>query len=294
MAERASYEKTAFFRRYCRIDRGCDRCNCKTAQKKLPVITYTKGQHIDVRCAAPLLSTKLERKSPMELVNIFHREAKEVSCGTKESVSPIRYQTLFILFMLGSVLGFFVEGVCHIFKAGIWESHSAVIWGPFCIIYGIGAVAVYLLSCRLSLHNIFYQFAAFTFSGAVIEYVSSLFQEICFGSVSWDYSDHFMNIGGRVSLQMALFWGALGVVFIYFIFPVINGPLNRIHGKALNVACILLSIFMAVNLIVTVSALVRWQQRQNDIPATSTIGEALDKHFNDADMAKLYPNMRFQ
>ena len=230
----------------------------------------------------------------MELVKTPHSEAENALCGTRECVLPIKYQTLFILFMLGSVLGFLVEGVCHILKAGVWESHSAVVWGPFCIIYGIGAVAVYLLSCRLSQRSIVYQFAAFTFSGAVIEYVSSLFQEICFGSVSWDYSDHFMNIGGRVSLQMALFWGVLGVLFIYFIFPAINSTLSRIQGKALNAACVSLSVFMAVNLMVTVAALVRWQQRQNDIPAKSVVGEVLDNHFSDADMVRLYPNMRFQ
>lgn len=212
----------------------------------------------------------------------------------KTVAHSLNYQMLFWLFMLGSVAGFLVEGVCHIFKAGCWENHSAVVWGPFCIIYGIGAVAVYILSCCLSTRGCFQSFLAFTLSGAVIEYVASLFQEMCFGSTSWDYSDHFMNIGGRVSLQMALFWGVLGMLFMKIFFPLINRLLCKMRGKGLTLACKVLSIFMAVNLIVTVAALSRWQQRQNDVAASSVIEAVLDHYFSDKVMMKLYPNMVFQ
>lgn len=230
----------------------------------------------------------------MELVKILQAKTTRRLCGTKEAVRLCSYQTLFVLFMFGSMAGFLIEGVCHIFKAGFWENHSAVVWGPFCIIYGIGAVAVYLLSCGLSKCSLFLRFAAFTFSGAAIEYISSLFQETCFGSVSWDYIDHFMNIEGRVSLQMALFWGVLGLLFMEIIFPLTNQVLHRLQGKCLTVACAILGVFMAINLIVTVAALSRWQQRQNDIPAVSAIEKALDHYFNNDVMTELYPNMRFQ
>lgn len=230
----------------------------------------------------------------METVKASQSKIKRILYSTKEVECQINYQNLFMLFIIGSIAGFLLEGVCHIFKAGSWENHSAVVWGPFCIIYGIGAIAVYLISCCSSGRSLFWQFAAFTFSGAAIEYLSSLFQEICFGSVSWDYSDHFMNIGGRVSLQMALFWGVLGLLFIKFVFPLINCVLYRIQGKFLTTVCTILSIFMAINLIITVAALFRWQQRQNDIQAPPLIEATLDNYFNDDIMAELYPNMRFQ
>lgn len=230
----------------------------------------------------------------MELVNTLQAKTKRKVSRTKETVHLCNYQTLFALFMFGSIAGFLIEGVCHIFKAGFWENHSAVVWGPFCIIYGIGAVAVYLLSCGLSRSNLFLRFVVFTLSGAAIEYISSLFQETYFGSVSWDYSDHFMNIEGRVSLQMALFWGVLGLLFMEIIFPLTNQVLHRMQGKCLTVACAMLGIFMAINLIVTVAALSRWQQRQSDIPAVSMIEKTLDRYFDDAIMTELYPNMRFQ
>lgn len=230
----------------------------------------------------------------MEIMNTLQTRIKRKLSRTKEDVRLCNYQTLFVLFMFGSIAGFLIEGVCHIFKAGFWENHSAVVWGPFCIIYGIGAVAVYLLSCRLSRYAPFLQFVAFTLSGAVIEYISSLFQETYFGSVSWDYSDHFMNIEGRVSLQMALFWGVLGLLFVWFLYPSLQYALELMQGKWLNRVCVVLSVFMAVNLIVTIAALTRWKERQKGEPASTSLELTLDRHFDDATMTDLFPNMTFQ
>lgn len=230
----------------------------------------------------------------MELVKILQAKTTRRLCGTKEAVRLCSYQTLFVLFIFGSMAGFLIEGVCHIFKAGFWENHSAVVWGPFCIIYGIGAVAVYLLSCGLSRCGLFLSFVAFTLSGAAIEYFTSLIQEMWLGSASWDYSDHFLNIGGRVSLQMALFWGVLGLLFVWFLYPPLQYVLGRIHGKWLNRACVVLSVFMAVNLLVTAAALTRWTARQNGEQASTSIELALDRHFDDATMTDLFPNMTFR
>lgn len=176
---------------------------------------------------------------------------------TSGSTIAFRYETFFSLFMAGSVLGFIIEGLWHLIRSGTWESHSAVIWGPFCIIYGIGVIAVYLLSCCLCRKKLFSQFIVFSFAGAAVEYFSSLFQEICFGSTSWDYSNHILNIGGRVSLQMAIGWGILGIVFVRWIFPHLKRFLNKINGRLLKISCIILGIFMTINILVSVAAVSR-------------------------------------
>lgn len=56
------------------------------------------------------------------------------------------YVALFWLFMAGSALGFIAEGLRCVLTDGHWENHSSTVWGPFCIIYGVGALAVYLIS----------------------------------------------------------------------------------------------------------------------------------------------------
>ena len=225
---------------------------------------------------------------------LSHQTIRSPSRRKNASACKICYANLFWLFLVGSVLGFLVEGLWCIVLSGHWESHTATVWGPFCIIYGIGAVAVYLLSILLKNQNFLVQFIAFTLSGAAVEYFGSLFQEVCFGSVSWDYSDHVLNLGGRVSLQMALAWGVLGVLFIKLLFPLLNRILARMKGKGWKIACIGLSVFMAVNLLVTSAAVSRWRTRAQNPESSNPVIQWLDHTYNDQTMEKLFPNMQFQ
>ena len=204
------------------------------------------------------------------------------------------YSALFWLFLFGSIAGFLFEGVWCVFRKGHWENHSALVWGPFCIVYGIGAVAVYLLSGCLDKKNWPLQFLAFSLSGGMVEYFTGLFQELVFGSVSWDYSKHWLNIGGRVSLKMALLWGVLGILFVHFIYPHLRRLLNKIRGQTVKITCVILTIFMAVNILVSSAAVLRWRERTNNMPPSNQTEELLDRFYEDETMETIYPNMRFQ
>lgn len=206
----------------------------------------------------------------------------------------ITYFTLFYLFLLGSVFGFVLEGLWCIIKVGHWENHSALVWGPFCIVYGFGVVAIYLFSCWFHKKNIFLQFVVFSVAGAVVEYFTSLFQELLFGSVSWDYSHHPFNIGGRVSLQMAAVWGALGILFVKFIYPCLRKLLGKLHEKTGAVLSIILSAFMVANFAVSGLAVLRWNEREEISEQSNMLEEILDKYYDDEMMEKIYSNMKFQ
>ena len=53
------------------------------------------------------------------------------------------YQNMFWLFMISNVLGVILEGLWCLIRTGYWETHVVSMWGPFCIIYGFGAVGFY-------------------------------------------------------------------------------------------------------------------------------------------------------
>ena len=199
-----------------------------------------------------------------------------------------------ILAVYAGQCGRFCAGgpVCVLCK-GHWEHHSATVWGPFCLIYGIGAVAVYLLSVVLKSKNLLVQFGVFTVYGAAVEYFGSLFQELCFGSVSWDYSEHMLNLGGRVSLKMAFMWGVLGIVFMRFAFPWISRLLEKMKGTGWRIACVAMTVFMAVNLLVTSAAITRWRTRAAGEPANNPVAQWLDNTYGDETMTRLFPNMQF-
>ena len=57
----------------------------------------------------------------------------------------LNYTNMFLLFMVGSVIGSIGEGFFSLFAYGKWEWHVICMWGPFCIIYGLGMVAFYII-----------------------------------------------------------------------------------------------------------------------------------------------------
>lgn len=100
----------------------------------------------------------------------------------------IIYADLFWLFMAGSLLGVLIEGVFCVFRYGHWETHTVAVWGPFCIIYGIGAVVLYIGAVLLEGKSYILQFVIFTFAATVIEYLCGAYQyhfgrrpNYCFG-----------------------------------------------------------------------------------------------------------------
>ena len=204
------------------------------------------------------------------------------------------YEELFWVFFFGSILGFVIEGIWHIILTGEWVDHSATVVGPFCTVYGVGAVAAFLVARILPRRAVGLQFVAFALAGSAVEYFTSLFQERTFGSVSWDYSSHTLNVGGRVSAQMAILWGFLGMVFVGLIYPVLRKLLCRMHTRRWHIFCIACSFFMAFNLFVSASAILRWKERKQDLPPSSQWETYLDNTYPNARMEYVYCDMHFR
>lgn len=212
---------------------------------------------------------------------------------TERTPRIITYSSLFWLFMLGSIIGFILEGLWSILRGRGWENHSATVWGPFCIVYGLGAVALYVAAAFISKRSLPLQFAVCGILGSAVEYLASAAQELCFGSTSWDYSDQFLNIGGRVSFRMTLIWGFLGVLFIKLLYPFFSRALGKLNSTAWRISCAALSLFMALNLSLTAFAVIRWRERLSSIPASSNAEELIDVYYNDGKMEDIFNNMVF-
>ena len=61
----------------------------------------------------------------------------------------LSFPAMLWLFVAGSLLGFVMEGVWHWLHHGVWGFRVATLMGPFCVIYGAGAVVMYLIACRV-------------------------------------------------------------------------------------------------------------------------------------------------
>ena len=90
-----------------------------------------------------------------------------------------------------------------------------MIYGPISPVYGAGAVlfTVLLLSKPKSNFKTFLEGALI---GGIFEYGISFLQETFLHTISWDYSDAFLNINGRTTIPYMIVWGLL--VFVDRIF----------------------------------------------------------------------------
>ena len=124
---------------------------------------------------------------------------------------------IFWIFVIGSVFGFFAEMLYALVYTRMIEIRRGLLYGPFIQVYGIGAVAYYLLVSRVE--NPKKVFFIGMIAGGILEYLCSFLQEVFFGTISWDYSNLFMNINGRTSLLYCFYWGIIGGAYLKVVKP---------------------------------------------------------------------------
>lgn len=129
--------------------------------------------------------------------------------------------------------------------------------GPFCPIYGIGAIIIYVFLSGFK-DNIFLLFLMGFIVLSIWEYIVGVLLEKVFNTKYWDYSDHKFNFQGRICLTNSIYWGFLGVVFIKYINPFIANKLQYIDINYLRVIvyiALVIVIIDAINTIVKVKNL---------------------------------------
>ncbi len=204
----------------------------------------------------------------------------------------IQYSKLFWLFFIGSLLGVLIEGLFCLIRFGHWETHVVSVWGPLCILYGIGAVGFYIGGVLLQEKNTFAQFAVFGAVGTGIEFICGWLMEHALHMYAWDYSKHFLNYHGYVSLKMFFAWGLLGTLFNRYV-PVVDGILDKMQGSAWRVAAIVLSVLIVIDLSVTAVSVLRWSERHEGKQPSNRLEEKIDILFDDDSMRDRFCEWHF-
>lgn len=200
------------------------------------------------------------------------------------------FYKILMLFFIGAFLGDITETIFCRITAGVWMSRSSVVWGPFSIVWGLAIALVTALLYRYRHYPDWILFSIGTFLGGAYEYFCSVFTEIVFGTVFWDYSNIPFNLGGRINLLYCFFWGIAAVVWFKVLYPFISRMIEKLpvlFGKLLTWGLI---VFMCCNIIVSCMALTRYTQRQQDIAAEDSWQVWTDAHYDDARMERIYPN----
>lgn len=202
------------------------------------------------------------------------------------------YKLLLICFV-GSFAGVLIEMLWCLIINGYIESRSGLVYGPFNLLYGVGAVVLTVCLYKFRNRSAWISFLGGMLVGSVVEYLCSFGQELMFGSRSWDYSHMPLNINGRICLLYSVFWGFLGVLWIKSIYPSMAMWLLKIPNRIGKIVTWILVIFFIFNAFMSCISMYRWSQRLNGVSPSNIFWEWIDNCFPDERMEKVYANMEF-
>lgn len=165
-----------------------------------------------------------------------------------------------------SILYFFVYGFlgwCTEVIFAAFKQHRFVnrgfLNGPICPIYGVGVTLV--IACLEAFQsNLLLLYISSVILVTVLEGVTGWAMDKLFHNKWWDYSKLPFNIGGYVCLLFSLIWDVACVFIVYFVHPLIHQVLSLIPHTAGIALIAILGIALLSDIIVTTSAIVKFNQ----------------------------------
>ena len=196
------------------------------------------------------------------------------------------------LFILGAFLGDIVETIFCFLTTGKLMSRSSLVFGQFSIVWGLACALLTWMLYRYRDRSDRFIFVFGTVLGGAYEYICSVFTEIAFGTVFWDYSEIPFNLGGRINLLYCFFWGIAAVVWMKGVYPLLSRWIEKLPARAGNIGCTILVVLLAADMIVSALALARYSERQAGVPEQSAAGQMLDEYFPDEFIENRYENLK--
>lgn len=153
--------------------------------------------------------------------------------------------TYFLLFMVYAVAGWIMEVICKSIEAKKFIDRGFMI-GPYCPIYGWGAIAITILLHRYT-DDWIVLFLMSVITCGVLEYVTSYVMEKLFHARWWDYSKRKYNINGRICLETLIPFGILGLIIMYVTNPFILSQFAKVPEQTLNIIAIALFVIFSID-----------------------------------------------
>lgn len=130
-------------------------------------------------------------------------------------------------FFTFSLLGYILECIVLTFENRQFIYNRGFGHGPFCIIYGFGAVGAAILLAPLS-DSMLKLYVGSMLMATVMELVTAKVMIRLFGGFWWDYSKKRYNYKGIICLETSLGWGLLGIFFVRVLNASVQGAVSRI------------------------------------------------------------------
>lgn len=159
-------------------------------------------------------------------------------------------KNLVAYFIIYSFIGWVLESILKSFLQKKFVN-SGFINGPFCPIYGFGAIIMYLFLDNFK-SNLLLLFIMSFIVLSVWEYIVGYVLEKIFKTKYWDYSNNRFNIQGRVCLLNSMYWAILGIIFTLFLHPIVIDLVNKIPDDVLTIVELILGAYLIIDIVISI------------------------------------------
>lgn len=147
-----------------------------------------------------------------------------MSMWTRELFGTDVYHLL-AAFIIYSVIGWLVESIYMSF-CNKRLTNRGFGRGPFCPIYGFGAVIGYLILYPLR-ENLVGLYLAGAFLATLFEFLVGKLMLKLFGELWWDYNEKPCNYKGIICLESTIAWGFYAIIIVTFLHQRVLGMVDR-------------------------------------------------------------------
>ena len=151
----------------------------------------------------------------------------------------------FIFFMLYSVIGWIYEVFLEVVVYRWGFSNRGVFFGPYCVIYGFGALILIFSLSRLQKKRIYIGKLLVTpllvFLGIVV--ITTVVE------LAGSYIMEFTT--GRIALNPSIRFGIGGMIFLYILQPLFRKLCGRMSDKTVRITASVLAVIFLIDIIFT-------------------------------------------
>lgn len=168
----------------------------------------------------------------------------------------------FLYFMMYAVIGWCYEVFLEVVIYRWGFSNRGVLFGPYCPIYGVGALLFILCfgwlmkkkdNKVLTIVKPLLIFLGCMAVATVVELSATYILEALTGSWPWQtYADYKINFQARIALSPSVRFGLGGVLFLYIVQPLFEKMLKKLKGKPLNITFIIVLSIVLIDLVTTI------------------------------------------
>lgn len=109
-------------------------------------------------------------------------------------------------------------------------TNRGFIRGPFCTIYGLGALSVYFILRPLSDHH-FAVFLCGMVMATLLELITAKVMTKLFGGFWWNYDNKRLNYRGVICLESSVCWGIMSICTFTVFQPIVERIVNIYYGS---------------------------------------------------------------